>query len=431
MIEKEINPRFDDFLFDWNHKTYFLVGGYGSSKSYHVALKIVLKLLEEKRKCLVIREVYETIRESCFALFVDIIEDLGLEGKIKATESPMRIRFPNGSTIIFRGMDKPAKLKSVHNVSMVWLEEASEIKYEGFKEVRKRMRHPSLKLHMILSTNPVSMDNWVYLHFFKDEVNDRIVLDDEQLYEEKTVVARDTYYHHSTADDNLFLPQSYIDELEESKEYDPDLHRISRLGRFGVNGIRVLPQFEMMESEEMNEVLKKDRNLMFRNGMDFGFVTSFNAVVRIAVDKKQQHLYIFWEYYENQKTDPETAEDIKEFKDKRELILSDSAEPKAIAYYRKQGFNMRGAKKFPGSRLANTKKVKRFKKIYCSTACPNVKRELQFLTFKKDKNGNIIEDEFNIDPHTLSAIWYALDGYEVEDLKDKVKAGDIRKALGL
>lgn len=94
IVEKEVNPRFEDFLFDWNHKNYFLVGGYGSSKSYHVALKIVLKLLEEKRKCLVIREVYETIKESCFALFVDIIEDLGLSDTIKVTESPMKIKFP-------------------------------------------------------------------------------------------------------------------------------------------------------------------------------------------------------------------------------------------------------------------------------------------------------------------------------------------------
>lgn len=34
-----------------------------------------------------------------------------------------------------------------------------------------------------------------------------------------------------------------------------------------------------------------------------------------------------------------------------------------------------------------------------------------------DKDDEIIEDEFNIDPHTLSAIWYALDDYEVADLK--------------
>ncbi|MGH0465572.1 phage terminase large subunit [Bacillus cereus] len=58
--------------------------------------------------------------------------------------------------MIFRGMDKPAKLKSIHNVLIVWQEETSEIKYEGFKEIKKRMCHPLLKLNRILSTNPVS-----------------------------------------------------------------------------------------------------------------------------------------------------------------------------------------------------------------------------------------------------------------------------------
>jgi len=45
-IEKEMNPHFEDFLFDWRSK--LLVEGDGSSKSYHVALKKLLKLLEEK-----------------------------------------------------------------------------------------------------------------------------------------------------------------------------------------------------------------------------------------------------------------------------------------------------------------------------------------------------------------------------------------------
>lgn len=44
-MEKEVNPHFEDFLFDWRCKTQLLIGGYGSSKSYHVALKILLKLL--------------------------------------------------------------------------------------------------------------------------------------------------------------------------------------------------------------------------------------------------------------------------------------------------------------------------------------------------------------------------------------------------
>lgn len=36
----------------------------------------------------------------------------------------------------------------------------------------------------------------------------------------------------------------------------------------------------------------------------------------------------------------------------------------------------------------------------------------------KIKTEALIEDEFTIDPHTLSAIWYALDDYEVADMKE-------------
>lgn len=417
MVEKEVNPHFEDFLFDWSTKFQFLVGGYGSSKSYHIALKLILKLLEEKRTALVIREVYETHKDSTFSLLSEIIEDLDLASKIKATTNPREIKFPNGSKILFKGMDKPAKLKSINNVSIIWIEECSEVKYAGFKELLGRLRHPTLKLHMLLSTNPVGEDNWSYKHFFKDEQNKRVVLDDKELYKQRTIITNDTYYHHSTADDNLFLPVSYIEQLEELKEYDPDLYRIAREGRFGVNGVRVLPQFEVKEHEWVMEQINAIRKPIMRVGMDFGFEDSYNAIVRMAVDHDKKYLYIYWEYYKNQMTDDRTAEDIIEFKKSGELIRADSAEPKTIQYFKQRGFNMTDAKKFPGSRLQNTKKVKRFKKIFCSAACTNTIRELKDLTYATDKNGNIIPDEFKIDPHTFSAVWYGLDGYEVSDLK--------------
>ena len=63
--------------------------------------------------------------------------------------SPMQVRFPNGSRIIFKGLDKPAKLKSINNISIIWIEECSEVKYEGFKELLGRLRHPTLPFHMI------------------------------------------------------------------------------------------------------------------------------------------------------------------------------------------------------------------------------------------------------------------------------------------
>lgn len=431
MTEKEVNPHFEDFLFDWKHKFYFLVGGYGSSKSYHVALKLVLKLLEERRTALVVREVYDTLRDSTFALLSEIIVDLGLEGKVKPISSPMQIRFPNGSKIIFKGMDKPEKLKSIHNVSIIWIEECSEVKYTGFKELIGRLRHPTLRLHMILSTNPVSTANWSYKYFFKDPKNNVHVLDDMDLYRDRVVVVKDTYYHHSVADDNLFLPESYIEQLEELKTHDPDLHRIARRGRFGVNGKRVLPQFVVAPHAEVMAAIQAIQSPVKRSGMDFGFEESYNALVRLTVDHKEKILYIHWEYYKNKMTDDRTATEIKELKDSKELIRADSAEPKTIAYYRQMGFNMQPAKKFQGSRLQYTKKVKRFKKIVCSSNCVNVISELQDLTYAVDKNGEIIEDEFNIDPHTFSAIWYALDDYEVADMKGYLATVGNKAKLGV
>lgn len=426
VIEKAINPRFEDFVFNWDYSTYLLCGGYGSSKSYHVALKIIYKCLTEVRKVLVVREVYDTIRESCFDLLCEILGEMGLLSRsrgVTVRTSPMQISFPNGSKIIFKGMDKPEKLKSINGVTIVWLEEASEIKYSGYKELRGRLRHPTLSLHFILSLNPVDMDNWVYRHFFKhldEEGKEIIKLDDEDLYKQGTIIKDGIYYHHSTCEDNYFLPAEYTHNLDEMKTYDPDLYRVARLGQFGINGVRVLPQFEVADDDEdvMYLIRSIPRNFYF-HGLDFGFEESYNALIDMAVDDKNKILYIYDEYYKNHMTDDKTAKELEERGYLDVPIVADCAEPKAIRYYQQSGFNMRPCKKYANSRLENTKKVKRFKKIVCSPKCKNTIRELKNLTYAKDSHGVIQYDEFTIDPHTFSAIWYGLDTYTVADLKYK------------
>lgn len=433
-ITKAVNPRFEDFLFDWDYGEYLLVGGYGSSKSYHIALKLILKCLEEKRKVLVVREVYDTIRESCFDLFIEILQDMDLfdpnsnrkrSRKVRYKTSPMQLSFPNGSKIIFKGMDKPGKLKSINGVSIVWLEEASEIKYAGYKELKGRLRHPALSLHFILSTNPVGTENWVYQHFFKrtnDDGSQFIILDDQKLYRKHTIVKNGVYYHHSVVDDNLFVPKSYVKTLDEMQTYDPDLYRVARLGQFGINGIRVLPQFEVAASHAkiMRSVNGIPQEFKF-TGFDFGFETSYNAVIRCAVDDKEKVLYIYWEYYKNRMTDDKTAAELTELGLQDEQIIADSEDPKAIQYYRQMGFKIRGCHKWAGSRLANTRKMKRFRKIICSPECINTIRELSTLTYAKDAKDNLVYDQFNIDPHTFSALWYALDTYTVADVKEELR----------
>ena len=325
--EVEIAEHFEELITNWDYRTYLAAGGYGSGKSYDIALKIILKLSSEKRKCLVVRKVYATLRDSTFALFKDVIETIGLpKGTIRDSVSPLGIKFSNGSEIVFKGLDDKEKIKSIHNISIIWIEEASELHYADYKELLGRARHPSHSIHFLLSTNPVGDNNWVYKHFFIDDTdveNIRVTLDDEDLYRDRIIIKNNTYYHHSTAEDNPFLPKSYIEQLDELKEYDPDLYRIARLGEFGTVGTKVLPQFETMDHEQLIEIT--NRLSMHRVGMDFGFQTSYNAVVQVAVDTENKYLYIYWEYYKNKMTDDKTAADERFQELKGILIRADSA----------------------------------------------------------------------------------------------------------
>ena len=410
-----VNDHFHDFIFDWDYKFYFLVGGYGSSKSYHVATKLLLKLAQEKRKALVVRNVYQTIRDSCFSLLKEVAINLNIYKQLQFKTSPLTIKFPNGSEIIFRGLDDKEKLKSINGLSIIWIEECSEISYEAYKELLGRLRHLTSSNHIICSTNPVSTQNWCYKHFFKDEEIKHYVLDDKKLYQERIITQDNTYYHHSIADDNYFLPTDYIKELDGMKDYDPDLYRVARLGHFGVNGTKVLPQFEIVEHDEIMKFVSKCPARLLKNGLDFGFVTSYNAFIRVAIDEANKDLYIYDEYYSKEKTDPQIVQDLEKYKGL--LIVADCAEPKTISYFRQMGFKMIPCKKFAGSVLTNIKKIKRFRHIYCSDKCKNAIKELKDLTYKEDKNGNLLEDEFNIDSHIFDAIAYSLNEYEVADLK--------------
>ena len=75
-INIQANEHFIDYLNNWDKRFYYIVGGYGSSKSYHTALKLVLKALQEKRRILVVRAVYRTIKESCFSLLKGVLYTL-------------------------------------------------------------------------------------------------------------------------------------------------------------------------------------------------------------------------------------------------------------------------------------------------------------------------------------------------------------------
>lgn len=410
----KVNKHFGEYITDWEKRFYFIVGSYGSSKSYNTALKIVIKAAtESNRKILVCRQVYRTLEKSCYNLLKEIIYGLGFDKLCKFKSSPLEISFKNGSEIIFIGLDDPVKLKSVHGISIVWMEESAECSYAAFKELNGRLRTFDQSMHIIMSTNPISKESWVYKHFFENRG-----LDDLKLYDEKIIKTDDTYYHHSTVDDNKFVPESYIKQLDDLLYHDPDLYRIARLGEFGQLGEKVFYNVSTENNEDVMSKVEQIHTRLRYDGIDFGFSVSYNAFIRCAVDVQQNILYCYEEFYNKDLINSELVECVKSKVDgKYHSIIGDNARPELIEEMKRKNIRITATKKGAGSILEGIQKIKSFSKVIVSSNCPECYKSLKDWTYKKDKNDVVIETKFTYDSHFSDAIRYALEDYRHAELK--------------
>ena len=61
---------------------------------------------------------------------------------------------------MFSGLDDNERIKSIPNISDVIIEEASEISYDDFSQLKQRLRGKGkLKNQMVLMSNPISKAN--------------------------------------------------------------------------------------------------------------------------------------------------------------------------------------------------------------------------------------------------------------------------------
>lgn len=426
-INVNINEHFKDFVLDEKHNIYFELGGYGSSKSYNTAFKTVLLSLQEKRKILVTRQVKDTLKESCFADIVEIINDLGLDDFFKINKSPMEIICRrNGSKFIFKGLDKAKKIKSIRDIDTIWIEEADEIDYKTFKELKSRLRTQKNRNILIITTNPNELDTWTYK--WLTETLSKVEMDINDLYNKRIIKIEDItklesgdvnieniYLHHSNYKDNKFLDKNFIAELENEKD---DFQRaIKKLGHFGSSGEKILNNIVQLNQEQIMLAVKNLYNLY--TGFDFGFAKSYNAIVRLAIDEENNNLYIYDEFYGKEITDTEMLEMdiIKQLIAEGEVVYADSAEPKTIRFYKMNNLSISGAKKTPDISKAGVKKLQNFDNIFIDPVkCPNTYRELTMMKWHLNKDGIIAKNPktnkpFNIDAHTFDAIKYGLNKY--------------------
>ncbi len=239
VLPDAVNERFFPLL-RYDGRFLLLWGGRDSSKSDFVALKLLLDcLLLPYFKCVLVRNVFNTIAESQVSTLRKVAEREGLSEFFFFGTSPLEIRcLLNGNKFVCRGMDNPDKLKSISDPTCAWYEEANQISQSDADVLSTTLRssHPEAQIQEIFSFNPDHEGDyttfWLWKKFFQatghagdlsfsgylgSEVNGRLV--------------RMPYVVlHTTYQDNRWAPPERAALYESYAATDDYRHKVWALG---------------------------------------------------------------------------------------------------------------------------------------------------------------------------------------------------------
>lgn len=397
------------------HTHYWLKGGRGSTKSSFISVEIVLGIMQHPdANAVVVRKVGLYLKDSVYEQLVWAIEKLGVSHLWQYKLSPLELIYlPTGQRILFRGADKPKKLKStkVHKgyIWYIWYEEVDE--FGGMEEIRtinQSLMRGGEKFDVFYSYNPPqSQRNWVNEEVLTQR-DDRVV-------------------HHSTylSVPSAWLGDQFILEAEHLKKTKPENYRHEYMGEVTGTGGEVFTNLEIREIKD-EEICTFDR---IRCGIDFGYAVDPFVYIVCHYDKTRKRLYVYDEIYKVGLSNQAAAEQIQQREAFDGYIVCDSAEPKSIRELQGYGLRVRGAKKGPDSVEYGIKFLQSLEIIIIDPVrCPNTAREFYNYELERDNRGEFKACYPDKENHTIDAVRYALE----DDMDDKRRGMVIsRSSLGI
>lgn len=393
-MAKRLNPAaFNAWVYEhidnYSHRLEVYYGGAGSGKSYGACQKVLLKALNRRRKVLVIRKVGATLKHSIFQLFLDLLAASGILPASRVNRSDFQISLPNGSQLIFKGLDDPEKIKSITGITDIVIEEATELTEEDFLQLNLRLRPLEPEPQIYLMFNPVSKANWVYGYFCIHPPADALII-------------------QTTYKDNRFLTDDYRVELEELQRRNPAYYRIYALGEFATLDKLVYPVWgkRLVTAEEI-------QGLPLFAGLDFGYANDPSAIIWGRYDRENRRIYVTGEYAKTGMMNDGVATVIRSLGLAKERIIADAAEPKSIAELRQlYGLSrVAPADKGPDSVMSGIQFIIQHELII-DERCTKTVEELENYTWEKDRRtGEYINKPVDAYNHLLDALRYGLEPF--------------------
>lgn len=388
-------PKFYPLLQDYSHRWEIYMGSAGSAKSYFITQKLIVRGLQERIKVLVCRRYGTTLRNSCFALFKEILTKWGLIEHCKVNSSNLIITLPSGTEIIFLGLDDETKLLSISGISAVFIEEVFEVPKEIVEQLNLRLRGGTSEKQILMAFNPINKSSWLY-----DFCNN---------------LPSDAVFIHSTYKDNPFLDKSYVEQLEKLIVSNPAKARIFCFGEWGTDPSGLV--ITNWRTQNLDAYALAKSGFKHRCGCDLGF-TDPSAVIETFYDADNKTIYVTNEYYKRGVQLSEIADAIKDMKLMKCQIMVDSAEPRSIQYFRTCGINAKGCAKGRDSVKLGLMFLQDHL-LVVDPRCANFTQELENFSYIKSKQtGEWTDDTTHEWSHAIDACRYAYsDLYSGGDIK--------------
>jgi phage terminase large subunit len=383
---------------DWRYA--FLMGGRGNGRSGTASRYVVSRLLgAEYTRGALMRAVHSDIRTSSWAEVSDRLAEQNITDAFRVTENDMNIERGQNSLRAhgFKASSGSytARLKSLANYNLVWIEEAEEIGEREFMTLDDSLRTTKGPIRIICTLNTPPKSHWIIKRFFDLEPSDAPGFFQPRLKADAT----DAIYIPGTFRDNLpNLDEHTVHRYEDYRQSKPAYYwqMIEGLCPEVVLG-RIYTGWKMIES-----VPHEARLLGY--GLDFGFDPDPAAILAIywynggyILDEK---------LYQTELLNAHLAATLNGLP--KAPVVADSAEPKSIAELQQHKLNVIPCDKGADSVDFGIKQVQGLRINYTRSSV-NLHKEYESYAWKINKDGQAVGIE---DPkcanHLMSAARYGL-----------------------
>jgi len=374
-----------------NDTRYFVVtGGRGSGKSYSVNSLLVALTYERGHTILFTRYTMASAHISIIPEFIEKLEELDKVEDFHITKDEIT-NLQTGSKIIFKGIktssgDQTANLKSLQGVTTWVLDEAEELVNEDiFDKIDLSIRAKGKDNRVILILNPTTKEHFIYKRFFEGR----------GVEGGSNTIKEDVTYIHTTYKDNKEnLSDSFLKQIETTRERRPERYKHQILGGWLEKAEGVI--FSNWKLGKFREVSPS----VF--GQDYGFSNDPTTLVQTSIDRDTKTIYLKQHIYKQGLTTSQIADMNRRFA-KDSLIIGDGAEPRLISELNALGNNVTPAIKGADSIIYGISLLQDYDLIIDEDSVDLVK-ELNNYSWLEKKSQTPC-DKFN---HLIDAVRYSV-----------------------